>query len=326
MTMEARDRQIQSARRSGKYVGRFAPSPTGPLHFGSLVSALGSWLDARAHGGSWSVRIEDLDRPRVVPGADESILKTLEAFSLWWDGPVVYQSGREEAYRAALEQLHSAGQLYPCGCSRNEIKRTGHLGPAGPVYPGTCRSGLAQGRQPRSWRLLSRARHIRFCDRSTAGIHEVDLESTIGDVVVHRADGLYAYHLAVVVDDAALGVSDVVRGGDLLSSTPPQILLQQLLAIPTPRYLHLPIALDAHGNKLSKQNQAPPVNPQQSSSLLHRALTFLGQAPPAELQGAPSEKQLAWATRNWRPQRLSRPCAAITPSPARGSRNEGRLC
>lgn len=304
MTMEARDRQTQPACGSGKYVGRFAPSPTGPLHFGSLVSALGSWLDARSHGGSWAVRIDDLDRPRVAPGADDSILRTLEAFGLWWDGPVVYQSGREEAYRVALEQLRSAGHLYPCGCSRSEIKRAARSGPAGPIYPGTCRAGLAVDRQPRSWRLLSRSRRIRFRDRSSAAVQEVDLESTIGDVVVLRADGLYAYHLAVVVDDASLGVSDVVRGGDLLSSTPPQILLQQLLAIPTPRYLHLPIALDARGKKLSKQNQAPPVDPHHSSLWLHRALTFLGQTPPAQLQGAPAGEQLEWARHHWQPPRL----------------------
>lgn len=296
------NRQAADSRSPSTYVGRFAPSPTGPLHFGSLVAALGSWLDARAQNGRWSVRIDDVDRPRVVPGASTAILKALEGFGLWWDGPVVYQSEREESYQAALERLQSAGLAYPCGCSRSEINRKGRLGTAGYIYPGTCRVGLSVGRQPRSWRMLSRSQSIGFRDRAYNDIQQVDVESTIGDFVIRRADGLYAYHLAAVVDDAALGITDVVRGSDLLSCTPPQILLQQVLGLPTPRYLHLPVARDAQGRKLSKQTHAPPVHPRHAAPLLHCASAFLGQSPPAELRSAPPVELLEWALRHWLPE------------------------
>lgn len=284
-----------------RYVGRFAPSPTGPLHFGSLVAALGSWLDARAQDGYWALRVDDLDRPRVAPGAAGSILRALDGFGLWWDGPVIYQSQRDEAYRAALHQLHSVGFAYPCGCSRSQITRAGRLGPAGFIYPGTCRAGLPTGRQPRAWRMLTRARTIRFRDRASNSIQQIDLECTIGDFVIRRADDLYAYHLATVVDDAALGITDVVRGGDLLTATPPQILLQQTLGLSTPRYLHLPVARDTKGNKLSKQTQAPPVHPRDAGPLLYTALMFLGQNPPAELRSDVPGELLGWAQRNWLP-------------------------
>lgn len=313
MAREGTDRQTSVACGRGTYVGRFAPSPTGPLHFGSLVAALGSWLDARAQGGRWSVRIDDLDRSRVMLGADESILNTLEGFGLWWDGPVVYQSAREEAYQAALRRLQTAGLTYPCGCSRSEISRTGRLGPIGYIYPGTCRAGLPVGRQPRSWRMLSRSQPICFRDRGCSNLQQVDLESTIGDFVIRRADGLFAYHLATVIDDAALGTTDVVRGGDLLSCTPAQILLQQRLGLPTPRYLHLPIACDARGKKLSKQTQAPPVHPRRAGPWLQAALTFLGQNLPAELRTAPPDELLEWARRHWQPRQLLRRAAALNP-------------
>ncbi|MCO6440023.1 MAG: tRNA glutamyl-Q(34) synthetase GluQRS [Nitrococcus mobilis] len=313
MSREGINQQTAVGPRPSTYIGRFAPSPTGPLHFGSLVAALGSWLDAHAQGGRWAVRIDDLDRPRNVPGADGSILRTLDGFGLWWDGPVVYQSTREEAYRAALAQLQRAGLAFPCGCSRREISRTGRLGPAGYIYPGTCRTGRPIDRPPRSWRMLSRSAPIRFWDRACIGIQQMDLERTVGDFVIRRADGLYAYHLATVVDDAALGVTDVVRGGDLLNCTPPQILLQHKLGLPTPRYLHLPIARDTGGKKLSKQTQAPPVHPGRASPWLHSALIFLRQAPPAELRAAPADELLGWALRHWRAQRLRNPPAAFRP-------------
>ncbi|HET8700882.1 MAG TPA: tRNA glutamyl-Q(34) synthetase GluQRS [Nitrococcus sp.] len=305
MVWEDIDRQTSCDR--GGYHGRFAPSPTGALHFGSLVAALGSWLDARARGGRWSVRIDDLDRPRIAPGADRSILKALEDFGLWWDGPVAYQSEHEDAYRAALLQLQTTGLAYPCGCSRSEISRVARLGPAGYIYPGICRSGLSIGRQARSWRMRSPAQPIRFWDRAYDRIQHVDLESTVGDFVIRRADGLYAYHLAVVVDDAALGITDVVRGGDLLSCTPPQILLQQVLGLPMPRYLHLPIARDARGKKLSKQTRAAPIHSSRAGPLLYCALTFLGQNPPSELRAAPPEELLSWAREHWLPEHIPKP-------------------
>ncbi|EAR23362.1 tRNA glutamyl-Q(34) synthetase GluQRS [Nitrococcus mobilis] len=313
MSWEHINRQTAVRARPSSYIGRFAPSPTGPLHFGSLVAALGSWLDAHAQGGRWAVRIDDLDRPRNVPGADGSILRTLDGFGLWWDGPVAYQSKREEAYRAALVHLQRAGLAFPCGCSRREISRTGRLGPAGYIYPGTCRAGRPIDRPLRSWRMLSRSAPIRFQDRACIGIQEMDLERMVGDFVICRADGLYAYHLASVVDDAALGVTDVVRGGDLLNCAPPQILLQRKLGLPTPRYLHLPVARDTEGKKLSKQTQAPPVHPHRAGAWLHSALAFLRQAPPAELRAAPPGELLGWALRHWRPQRLLNPPAAFWP-------------
>ena len=281
------------------YCGRFAPSPTGALHFGSLVAALGSWLDARAHNGRWAVRIDDLDRPRVVPGADISILRTLDQFGLCWDGPVVYQSQREDAHRAAMKRLQISGLAFPCGCSRSDIRRAGRLGAAGYIYPGTCRAGLPAGRSARTWRMLSRSTPVRFQDRGRTGIQQVSVEDTVGDFVIRRADGLCAYHLATVVDDAALGVTDVVRGGDLLDCTPPQILLQKNLGLPKPRYLHLPIAVNALGKKLSKQTHAPPVDPRRAGSWLFSALTFLGQSPPAELRLAPPKELLAWGLQHW---------------------------
>lgn len=312
MSWEDINQQIAVRPRPSTYTGRFAPSPTGPLHFGSLVAALGSWLDAHAQGGRWAVRIDDLDRPRNVPGADGSILRTLDGFGLWWDGPVVYQSKREEAYRAALAHLQRTGLAFPCGCSRREISRTGRLGPVGYIYPGTCRGGHPVDRPLRSWRMLSRSAPIRFRDRACIDVQQVDLERMVGDFVIRRADGLYAYHLASVVDDAALGVTDVVRGGDLLNCTPPQILLQRKLGLPTPRYLHLPVARDAEGKKLSKQTQAPPVHPHhRAGAWLHSALAFLRQAPPAELRAAPPDELLGWALRHWRAQRLLNPPAAF---------------
>ncbi len=235
-----------------RYRGRFAPSPTGPLHFGSLVAAVGSFLHARAQGGEWRVRIEDLDPPREVSGAADDILRTLDSFGLHWDGEVMYQSRRCETYEAALAQLKDAGVLYPCACTRREIADSSVSGLEGPVYPGTCRAGLAPGRVARAWRVRTDNRAIEFED-GLQGVIRSALEDDIGDFVVQRADGFFAYQLAVVVDDAAQGISEIVRGADLLDSTPRQIHLQRLLGLPTPGYLHLPIVLNANGEKLSKQ-------------------------------------------------------------------------
>ncbi|WP_348754628.1 tRNA glutamyl-Q(34) synthetase GluQRS [uncultured Aquincola sp.] len=255
------------ARSPAPYRGRFAPSPTGLLHAGSLVAALASWLDARAHGGSWIVRIEDVDRPRCIAGADHAILGQLQRLGLVSDEPPLWQSQRGDAYAAALAQLQAAGAAYPCGCTRKETEaalaaaghapeRFGEL-----VYPGTCRDGL-HGKPARAWRLRcgtdAAPLHIDWQDRRL-GPATQDLTHEVGDFVVRRADGLWAYQLAVVVDDAAQGITDVVRGEDLADNTPRQIHLQRLLGLPTPRYLHTPLVRATDGHKLSKQNGAAPL-------------------------------------------------------------------
>ncbi len=265
------------------YRGRFAPSPTGPLHFGSLVAAAGSWIDARRHEGAWLVRMEDIDEPRTVPGADALILRTLEAYGLTWDEEVVWQTRRHELYAAAIDRL--GGAAFGCACSRKE---------AGDRYPGTCRNGVAEGRVARAVRLRVDGEPVEFVDRRMGAYREV-LTETCGDFVLRRADGLYAYQLAVVVDDAAQGITDVVRGADLLDSTARQIYLQRQLGVATPRYLHLPVATNAAGEKLSKQTLAPAVDARGDAGTLFEVLQFLGQAPPAELRGAPCGELLRWA-------------------------------
>jgi glutamyl-Q tRNA(Asp) synthetase len=270
------------------YVGRFAPSPTGPLHFGSLVAALASWLDARAAGGRWLVRIEDLDKPRTQPGAARDILRTLEQLGLGWDGPVVHQSQRSALYRQALQRLE--GRTYWCGCSRREIADSslGLAADGAQIYPGTCRGGIASGKTPRALRIRTSG-EVEFTDR-VQGKQSQLLERDVGDFVLYRADGQFAYQLAVVIDDAAQGVTDVVRGADLLDSTPRQIYLQRLLGYATPRYLHVPAAINAAGEKLSKQTGAAPILPR--PDVLRRALSFLGQRETDALQQA---------VRNWDP-------------------------
>ena len=282
------------------YRGRFAPSPTGPLHFGSLVAAVGSWLDARAHRGAWLLRMEDLDTPRVVPDAANDILRTLEALGLTWDGPVVYQSQRHDAYQAALDELKQAHHAYPCACSRKEIADSGIAGIEGYVYPGTCRAGLPAGRAARAWRLDTRGSGVIGFDDAIQGRVEHDVEHAIGDFVLYRADGLYAYQLAVVVDDAEQGITDVVRGADLIESTPRQLWLQQTLGLPAQRYAHLPVAVNAAGEKLSKQTLAPAVDARAGGQALAAALRFLGHAPPPALASAPPAELLAWGTGAWR--------------------------
>lgn len=289
------------------YRGRFAPSPTGELHFGSLIAALGSWLDARVAGGEWVVRIEDVDRPRNVPGADASILRALEVCGLHWDGPVVYQSARQDAYAAALDTLRRAGDVYPCACSRSEIE-AGAVGRARDgawIYPGTCRNGVAARRHGRAWRLRVEDIEIVFADRLQGTVRE-NLAAEVGDFVLRRADGLFAYQLAVVVDDGWQGITDVVRGADLLDSTPRQIWLQRRLGLPTPRYLHLPVATNSAGEKLSKQTRAPGLVPADAAAALFAAMAFLGLAPLPELRRAGVPELLAWALAAWSPERLVR--------------------
>jgi len=334
------------------YRGRYAPSPTGPLHFGSLVAAVGSYLEAKSRGGVWLLRMEDLDTPREQPGAADAILRTLEACGLFWDGEPMYQRRRSEAYRAALARLEAQGLVYACGCSRREIAdshlnfaptlgahdaplaRTGGRGVGGEgrsnealnaplarasgrgaggegshvsalIYPGTCRNGVASGRTPRATRVRVDDTVIEFAD-GVQGRMRQDLAAEVGDFVLLRADGLFAYQLAVVIDDADQGITDVVRGADLLDSTPRQIYLQRRFGLPSPRYLHLPVAVNAAGEKLSKQTQAPPVDAREPVPLLAQVMSFLGQAPPPQLRRVPLDEFWRWAFTHWDAKRVPR--------------------
>jgi glutamyl-Q tRNA(Asp) synthetase len=286
-----------------QYRGRFAPSPTGPLHFGSLVAAVGSFLDARHHHGIWLVRMEDLDTPRCLPGAADDILRTLDVFGLHSDETVIYQSQRTETYEAALQHLKEIGAVYPCCCTRKEISDSATHGIEGPVYPGTCREGIATGREGRTWRVRTNDTALTFDDALQGNIMQ-HLESEIGDFVVKRADELFAYQLAVVADDAFQKITHIVRGADLLNSTPRQIHLLKLLGLDIPHYMHLPIAVNEAGEKLSKQTLAQAVNSDQAVLELWRALTFLQQQPPVELRDENLETIWKWARQNWRPENL----------------------
>ncbi|WP_148252554.1 tRNA glutamyl-Q(34) synthetase GluQRS [Aidingimonas lacisalsi] len=282
------------------YRGRFAPTPSGPLHFGSLIAALGSFLDARHASGQWLVRIEDIDPPRCPTGTSDEILRQLEAFGLCWDDTVCYQHDRDGAYQAALEQLRRQELAYPCSCSRKQWQDY-------PIYPGWCRSGVRDPNKPLAWRLRSDLgrRPIRWCDR-LFGEQEFD-PAQLGDVVLKRKDNLWAYQLAVVIDDAFQGISDVVRGFDLLDNTPWQRQLQAALDLNEPRYLHLPLVVADNGQKLSKQNHAPalPVSGDAVRGVLHQALIALDQTPPAELAVAPVHDQLHHAIQHWDIEKLT---------------------
>jgi glutamyl-Q tRNA(Asp) synthetase len=296
------------------YCGRFAPSPTGPLHFGSLVAAVGSYLEARCRAGRWLLRIEDLDPPRMVPGAADVIMSTLEACGLHWDGSVVHQSTRRDAYHAALHILRQRGALYPCACTRREIADSATHGIDGAVYPGTCRAGLPTRRPARALRVRTEAATPMFDDIVQGSVSQ-RLEAEVGDFVVYRCDGVFAYQLAAAVDDGELGITDVVRGADLLDSTPRQIFLQQLLGLPTPRYAHLPVAVDADGEKLGKQTRAAPIDPAAPAAALTAALEFLGQSPPQELKRAAITDCWQWAMEHWRLELVPR--RRTMPAPAR---------
>jgi glutamyl-Q tRNA(Asp) synthetase len=282
------------------YVGRFAPSPTGPLHAGSMVAALASWLDARAHGGRWLVRIEDVDRPRCVAGAAETILRQLADCALLPDEEPLWQSTRDAVYQSALDRLIAQGDAYPCACSRKDITHAlellgrSHERHAELVYPGTCCNGLG-GREARAWRFKVTSGIVQWRDRRL-GAQQQDVEHEVGDFVLKRADDLWAYQLAVVADDAAQGITDVVRGEDLADNTARQVLLQRALDVPTPRYLHTPLVLGADGEKLSKQNGAMSVDTADPLRVLNDAAQVLGLKP----QSAPLADALsAWSV-GWR--------------------------
>ncbi len=273
------------------YIGRFAPTPSGYLHFGSLVAALASWLDARAAGGRWLLRMEDLDPPREVAGAPAAILKTLERYGLQWDGEVVYQSQRHAAYQQVIDRLLAQGLAYACTCSRKQLE------PYQGIYPGTCRNA-GHSTQDAAIRLRVPELRYRFEDR-VQGTYAQHLGSESGDFVIRRRDGLYAYQLAVVLDDAWQGVTDIVRGADLLDSTPRHLYLQELLGLPQPRYLHVPLIIQPDGNKLGKSYRSPPLDADQAAPLLVRALRALGQRPEADLAHGSVDDVLRWGVEHW---------------------------
>ncbi|WP_295476297.1 tRNA glutamyl-Q(34) synthetase GluQRS [uncultured Pseudomonas sp.] len=283
---------------SSSYVGRFAPTPSGYLHFGSLVAALASYLDARAAGGQWLMRMEDLDPPREVPGAQAAILHTLETYGFEWDGPCVRQSERHEAYAQVLQRWFSQGLAYACTCSRKQLE------PFGGIYPGTCRN---LGHAPEGAAIRVRVPEVeyRFTDR-VQGEYRQHLGRESGDFVIRRRDGLYAYQLAVVIDDAWQGINHIVRGADLLDSTPRQLYLQELLGIAQPRYLHVPLITQPDGHKLGKSYRSPPLPADQATPLLLRALRALGQNPDPQLRYATPEELLKWGVQHWNAEAIAR--------------------
>ncbi len=287
--------------------GRFAPSPTGPLHLGSLIAALGSYLIARKTGRRWLLRIDDLDRPRVVDGAADGIIRLLEGLGFEWDAAPVWQSRRADRYAEVLQQFKKDGLVYPCSCSRKEILASApHAGEEGPIYPGTCRQGPSGTRQQFSWRLRVDQQPIRFCDRMK-GDWQQNLQKEVGDFVLFRSDGIFAYQLATVVDDLDSGIDQVVRGADLLSSTARQIYLYRCLNREPPEYFHLPLLLGSDGEKISKRHgEVGIVRAENASEMMQLALVFLNQGLPPELIGAPAEKMLSWALESFEDPLLPR--------------------
>ena len=290
---------------TSNYTGRFAPSPTGPLHFGSLIAAVASYCDAKANTGKWLLRIEDLDKPREMAGAADDILRTLQAFGFEWDDQIVYQSKRSEAYEHALQSLKNQSVIYPCSCSRKEIVDSSILiGIEGAIYPRTCytKTGFLKYSLAPSINAAYRAvvldKTIGFMDAIQGKIVQ-NLARDIGDFIIKRADGLFAYQLAVVVDDAEQNITHIVRGADLLDSTPRQIYLQQLLGLTTPNYAHVPVAVNAQGEKLSKQTLAQPISVSAAAQQLFNALSFLGQNPPTQLQNSALNEIWQWAIVDW---------------------------
>lgn len=280
------------------YIGRFAPTPSGYLHFGSLVAALASYLDAKACGGTWLLRMEDIDPPREVPGAQAAILHTLERYGFEWDGELVRQSDRHDAYESLVQRLFSQGLAYACTCSRKQLE--GYQG----VYPGLCRNA-GHGQEGAAIRLRVPELEYHFTDR-VQGDYRQHLGRDVGDFVIRRRDGLYAYQLAVVLDDAWQGVTDIVRGADLLDSTPRQLYLQELLGLPQPRYLHVPLIIQPDGHKLGKSYRSPPLAEHEAAQLLLRALRALGQPVVLELDDATPAELLAWGARHWDASRIPR--------------------
>lgn len=285
------DIALMTAIASSAYIGRFAPTPSGHLHFGSLVAALASYLDARSVGGRWLVRMEDLDPPREEPGAQAAILKALESYGFEWDGEMVRQSDRHAAYAEVLNRLFSQGLAYACTCSRKQLE------PYHGIYPGFCRNA-GHGTENAAIRVRVPELEYHFIDR-VQGEFRQHLGREVGDFVIRRRDGLYAYQLAVVLDDAWQGITDIVRGADLLDSTPRQLYLQELLGLPQPRYLHIPLITQPDGHKLGKSYRSPPLTEDQATPLLLRALRALGHNPVTELNDATPREVLNWGIAHW---------------------------
>jgi glutamyl-Q tRNA(Asp) synthetase len=281
------------------YIGRFAPSPTGPVHYGTLIAAVGSYLQAKKNSGLWLVRIEDVDTLRKVKGADSDILRTLEAFGFAWDGEVVYQSKRTSYYEQALQELISQSLVFPCVCSRKQLARLNIT-----IYPGTCRTRHLPEHGEHALRLLADDIPVEFNDL-VMGSHVQNVMQQCGDFIIKRRDGLFAYQLAVVVDDAMQNITEIVRGADLLDSTARQIYLQKLLGYPVPKYCHLPLAVDNSGTKISKSAGAARVDIQHREQLLFSVLQFLGQQPPADLIHSGIDDIWSWALENWNIEHVS---------------------
>lgn len=294
-------------------LGRFAPSPTGDLHMGSLMAAVASFLAAKVAGGRWLLRIEDVDRPRQVPGAAERIIADLARFGFEWDGPIVRQSARGERYQQVLDVLIEQGLVYPCSCSRREVQAAGQVGIDGPVYPGFCRDGLAKPAERLAWRFRVPDGEWEFTDPVQGRVVQ-NLARDVGDFVVLRADGCWAYQLAVVVDDADFGINQIVRGADLLDSTPRQLALQAALGVDPPDYMHIPVISNERGEKLSKQTLAPVLQVGVEAAQLFTALRLLHQHPPLGLEKAALAEVWAWALENWNPAQFPqrRSCRVAT--------------
>ena len=281
------------------YIGRFAPSPTGPLHFGSLVAAVASYCEAKTNQGKWLLRIEDLDKPREAKGAANTILRQLEAYGFEWDDNVLYQSQRISYYADALEILSNRHLIYPCTCTRKEIADSSNsIGIEGVIYPGTCISQAIKVNVPQAWRIKTGLQTISFNDAIQGKVSQ-NIRQDIGDFILKRADGLFAYQLAVVVDDAAQGITHIVRGADLLDSTPRQIYLQQIMNYPHPSYAHVPVVCNEAGEQLSKQTLATPLNIEDVAQSLYLAFKFLGQNPPASIPKQSIQDIWSWVKTNW---------------------------
>ncbi|MGB5332408.1 MAG: tRNA glutamyl-Q(34) synthetase GluQRS [Woeseiaceae bacterium] len=304
---------------SATYVGRFAPSPTGPLHFGSLVAAVASYLQAKVHDGQWLLRIEDIDPPREQPGATDAILKALDRYGFEWHGDVIYQSGSRQAHEEALQSLLDRALAYRCGCSRRDLADAPR-GALGTIYPGTCRNGCDAAET--AIRLRTAEVPVSFVD-GLQGPQTQHLEQESGDFVIRRRDGLIAYHLAVVVDDAIEGITEVVRGIDLMDSTPRQIWLQQLLGYRTPDYIHIPVVTHPNGDKLSKLTAAPGIPTNNRARVLVAALVALQQEPPQDLPLRGLSEVWQWAIENWRLEPMQEQLSVRTDSAAFAGLEDG---
>ena len=286
------------------YRGRFAPSPTGPLHFGSLVTAVGSYLEAKSRNGEWLVRIENQDKPREAPNASDQILRSLEVLGMEWDHKIIYQYNRNETYENVLSLLNNLGLTYSCVCTRKEIADSSISGVSGQIYPGTCRNNGYNKDRSGSIRIRTNNNIIEFTDTLYGHISQ-KIENEIGDFILRRSDKIYSYQLAVVVDDAAQNITNIVRGADLLDSTPRQIYLQQALGYTIPAYMHLPVVMNKQGMKLSKQNKAAYIDLSSPIKQLIKAINFLGQEPPIDLSESNISSFWEWAIQNWDPEKIN---------------------